>query len=818
MRFLYFFFFFFSANFIFAGTIKGKITDTKGESLPFANVYIKGTSIGTTSNLDGKYILPLENGTHEIVFQYVGYQLFSKKITINETTIELNAQLEEAEIKLSEVVVSASEDPAYRVIRAAIKKRPYYKNLVQKYACDVYIKGSQKIEDVPVKMFGQDLGDMDGLLDTNRQGIVYLSESVSKLYYQRPNQYKEVMVSSKISGDNNGFSFNQARGMDFNFYENSLFFNRALVSPIADNALDFYKYHLEGYFIEGDYKINKIEVTPKRSHAPAFSGYIYIIEDLWNIHSTDLIATKKAVQIDVLDTIRFKQVHLPVQSPDTWMIFNQTIQFKISVFGFGFNGTFVGVFKNYNLGIDFPKGFFSNEVMKIEEGSNQKTTTYWDSIRPVPLTNEETIDYIKKDSINTILTSQVYLDSIDKEDNQFKLINLLTGYTYNRSVKQTSFKIKSPLGTVQHNLVQGFALSLTAAYKKSFNEIKSRWFEIEPTIQYGISDEVFRGGLRATYNFNKTKYNQLTVSGGQKVQQFNAREPVCTACNTWLNLLYRTNHIRLYQNTFAKINYQQELTNGIFFDGGVEYSQRDPLVNTTEFYIVNLLSRDPYDSNIPSNAEYQFQSHEAVIFNASFRLRYKQRYISYPNQKVMLGSKLPDLWVHYEKGISVDGSTDYDKIKLNVRNSFQTGVWGISRYNIEVGAFLNNSAVPFMNYFHFDGNRTFLGKTENYYRSFFVLPYYDRSTNNSYAMLHYEHDFNGILMSKVPLLKRLGWTTVIGTKAIYTSDQAEYAEINLGINKIGWGVFRLFRVDVAASLDTSGFLNYGVVFGYFLPF
>lgn len=818
MRFLFFLLSFLSINFVFGGAIKGKITDTNGEALPFANVYIKGTSIGTTSNLNGNYLLPLENGTHEIIFQYVGYQLFSKTITINDATVELNAQLEETEIKLSEVVVSASEDPAYAVIRAAIKKRPYYKNLTQKYACDVYIKGNQMLESAPTTMFGQEIGDLDGLLDTSGQGIIYLSESVSKLYYQRPDQYKEIMVSSKVSGDDNGFSFNQARGMDFSFYENTLFLNRALVSPIADNALDFYRYRLEGYFMEGDYKINKIEVTPKRSHDPAFSGYIYIIEDLWNIHSTDLIATKKAVQIDLLDTICFQQVHLSVQNPDTWMLFNQTLQFKLSIFGFKIKGTFVGVFNNYDLNIDFPKDFFNNEIMKIEAGSNQKTATYWDSIRPVPLTNQETIDYIKKDSINTILTSKIYLDSTDKVNNRFKLMNLLTGYSYNNSFKQTSFKIKSPIGLVQHNLVQGFTTNLTATYKKSFDAIKSRWIEIEPSLQYGFSDEIFRGNLQATYNFNHVKYNQLTIAGGQKVQQFNEREPVCTACNTWLNLLYRTNHARLFQNTYAKIKYQQELTNGIFFYGGVEYSQRSPLVNTTDFYIVNLLSRDPYDSNVPDNLEYEFLDHEAFIFNASFRLRYKQRYISYPNRKVMSESKLPDLWVHYEKGMSSDGSTNYDKIKLNVRKSFQTGVWGISRYNIEVGAFLNNQAVPFINYFHFDGNRTFLGKTETYHRSFFLLPYYERSTKNSYAMLHYEHDFNGILMSKIPLLKRLGWTTVIGTKGIYTFDQDEYFEVNLGINKIGWGLFRLFRVDFAVSMDTAYLLNYGVVFGYSLPF
>ena len=178
---------------------------------------------------------------------------------------------------LSEVVISADrEDPAYAIIRKAIEKRPYYKDLIQSYECDVYVKGNQKILEAPEKILGVEVGDMEGMLDSSRQGIVYLSESVSKLYVDE-GESKEVITSSKVSGDDQGYSFNSARELEFSFYENTFELQRQMVSPIANNALTYYKYRLEGVFQdEAGRLVNQITVIPKRDSDPAFYGTIYI--------------------------------------------------------------------------------------------------------------------------------------------------------------------------------------------------------------------------------------------------------------------------------------------------------------------------------------------------------------------------------------------------------------------------------------------------------------------------------------------------------------------------------------------------------------
>jgi len=220
MKYVLLFFILLSSYNAMLAQVSGKITGEKGEPLPFATVYVKGTSNGSTGNADGNYKLDVKPGDYELVFQYVGYRQRTERVKVGSESVKLDVRLQEQIVELGEVVIKAdAEDPAYAIIRKAIEKRKYYRAQVQEYAADVYIKGNIKFLDAPEKFLGRDLGNLGGTLDSNRQGIIYLSESQSKLYFKQPDQYREEMISSKVSGNDNGFGFNSASDMDFNLYE-----------------------------------------------------------------------------------------------------------------------------------------------------------------------------------------------------------------------------------------------------------------------------------------------------------------------------------------------------------------------------------------------------------------------------------------------------------------------------------------------------------------------------------------------------------------------------------------------------------------------
>ncbi len=93
------------------GAIAGKLSDRemKGEPLPFANVIIKGTSTGTTSDYDGLYILKgLPPGTYTVVFSFVGYETLEVPDVVVEAgkVTEVNTDLGSSAASLDEVVIT----------------------------------------------------------------------------------------------------------------------------------------------------------------------------------------------------------------------------------------------------------------------------------------------------------------------------------------------------------------------------------------------------------------------------------------------------------------------------------------------------------------------------------------------------------------------------------------------------------------------------------------------------------------------------------------------------------------------------------------
>ncbi len=300
-----------------ASKISGKVTDSEGSPLPFLTVFVEGTTNGTTTNSNGDYFLNLPNGKYTLVYRFVGFKTLKKVVDLGTGNLILNIQMEEEVMQLKEISISANaENPAYEMIRQAQAKREFYEKQLKEYSCNVYIKGLQRITKAPKKILGVDITLPGVEKDSANSGIIYLSESVSEFSYQAPNKKKERMISSKTSGNNNGFSWNSALDFNLDFYQPSMELDglseRNFISPIAPTAMVYYDYEFAGDFADGNVLVNKIKVIPKRKGLPAYSGFIYIQENSWRIHSTELFITKEFQNVDFVDTLKIKQVYVPI--------------------------------------------------------------------------------------------------------------------------------------------------------------------------------------------------------------------------------------------------------------------------------------------------------------------------------------------------------------------------------------------------------------------------------------------------------------------------------------------------------------------------
>lgn len=269
---------FLSLNSVFSQGIRGHITNFQGEAVPFATIYVPEISTGTTSNIDGNYELKLPEGNWKALFQYLGYQTQTREITVGKAFQEINIILENQNYQIPEIKVLASgEDPAYYIMRRAIALAPYYRKQVSKYSCKVYLKGSGVFEKIPF-LFEKQL-KKDGM----KENEPFVMETVSRIDFELPDQVKQKVLAMRSSGKDNNTS---PMGMiTNNLYDADKY---GMVSPVGKNALKAYKFSLVGVFEDQGRTINKIMVRPKIKSNDTFSGYIYIADGFWNIHSADL--------------------------------------------------------------------------------------------------------------------------------------------------------------------------------------------------------------------------------------------------------------------------------------------------------------------------------------------------------------------------------------------------------------------------------------------------------------------------------------------------------------------------------------------------
>ncbi len=798
--------------------VTGTVKDSSGDSLPFVNIYIQGTYSGTTSNDDGQYELNItKTGAYTIVFKYLGYKTLKKIVTIKNFPFILDVSLSEEKVSLDEVIVDAKENPANRIIRKTIDNRKINLEKIRAYKADFYSKGLIRIKNAPEKILGQDIGDLGGGLDSTRTGILYLSETLSKIQFERPDKLKEKIIASKVSGNNSGFSFNNATDVDFNFYNNTIDLGAELVSPISDFAFNYYRYKLDGVFYdELGNLINKIKVTPKRENDRVFSGTIYIVEDQWSIYATELKTTGQQSQIEQVDTITLKQNFKYSKKDKHWAIISQSIDFVYSVFGIKGDGRFTAVYSNYDFNPKFEAKNFGRELLSFTEDANKKDSIFWKTIRPVPLTTEEFTDYVKKDSIQIIRKSKKYLDSIDAKGNKFNLSNLLFGYNYSNSYKDWYFGFNSILSSVSFNTVQGYTGNLDIYYRKNIDEFK-KYFLLNTRINYGVEDQRLRISGSATYKFNNVSRPFLTASGGVRTEQFNGAQPISPLINTVSTLFFEDNYMKIYDRTFGQVAYSHEWFNGFRWYSSLSYERRKALFNTTDYVAVNE-ANDMYTSNNPTNelayGIAPFVTHNIVKLNVTGRIRFGQNYFSYPDSKANItNDDYPSLYIGYEKGLGATNSDyNYDQLKLRVAQRVSLKNKGQLAYNIRLGKFFNADDISFIDYQHFNGNQTRIGQSGSYLNVFNNLPYYSMSTNNSYLEFHAEHDFKGYILGKIPLINRLNYNLVLGAHALSIPNNKPYQEYSIGIDNIGSKKFKFLRLDYIRSYQ-SGFKNDAVIFG-----
>lgn len=854
----------FIASTAFASGINGYIRNQDGEPLEFATIFVKETGSGTTANIEGYFEIRLDPGTYTLVFQHLGYETYVEQVAIGDRFKEVNVRLQQQTFELSTIeVIDGGENPAYTVMRKAIAKADFHRQQVDYYKAQVYIKGSGRLINMPG--LARRLIENEGVeIDSN---MAFTSESVSIVEYERPHTFRERVISVYTQGDDNGSSPNGY--INGSFYEPEI---AQVISPLSPRAFAYYKFELDGFFNDRNYAVNKIKVIPRSRGDNVFEGHIYIVEDLWSIHSLDLTTYKLGIQFDM------EQIYAPIQE-QVWLPVSHQFDVTGKVFGFAFEYLYLATVSDYevrvnpDLDVDFTvidekinrelartaearredmdrgasieqklelgeeltrkelrqmmREYEKEEQEELEEPeiveistfevdsmANKRDSSYWAAIRPIPLTEYEVRGYEFQDSMIQAekIEAEAEADGI-KESNRnrnsnFSFFDIISG----NSIKLGERKYIHYDGLTGggFNPVEGYWLSSGLRYTQRGEQNR---FQLRFTPRYGFSWRRMVWETDAFYRFGTSHSpNRISLSGGRYVAQFNAPNQVSEFFNTFYALLRERNFLRLYEKEYVGARWQKKWWSSASVDVQLEWADRRRLENTTTQTWFNNENRT-YGTNVPDAEEGFFplpDQERAATVQLGFTVRPWQRYKIYNGERQATSNEAPSFRLDYRFGLPDinESVTDYHRLGLVYRHAFRPGARGKVDLKVDMGMFLTDNYVGLADFKHFAGNQMFFTDLDPV-GSFRLLPYYQFSTPDKWISAHAHYQFRKFLVTQIWEVQMLGVKENVFVNYLNTPSSDHYTEVGYGIDNI----FRIFRIEAAAAFRDGQYYDWGIRVG-----
>ena len=461
-------------------TIKGKIVDADSKlPLSFANIRVAETTLGTSSNVNGKFELKLKQGTYKLIASFIGYYSDTVNVEVVENLNEVNFSLRQSEIILSEVLVKPGVNPALEIIRKAIEKKNIRNNRLKNYEVEAYTKGLVRTTE-EISAGNNSIGVGLGGSDTTELIIAGILENHSRNYFQQSDKFKSVILARKQSA-NFPPSINTLTGgrLIQDFYENDVnFLGRDLPGPISDNALNYYYYYIENVLAQNNKTIYQIHIEPDNSSDPGFSGKIFITDSTFDLVKVDLILNRAANTGNLFDTVNIYQQfdeYNGIVMPIDYRLFVKANVLGLVRFGFELNT----IMFNYSINNNIPENIFNKAIVTVVPDADNIDSSYWQNTQTIPNTLEETIAYERIDSVES--APKTFWDDYSLLDTRISLSDNLS--------------ISAPISMYHFSRVEGHALDLGIFVDDAFN----RRFNSSLKMSYGFSDKKFKQDFNAGY-------------------------------------------------------------------------------------------------------------------------------------------------------------------------------------------------------------------------------------------------------------------------------------------------------------------------------
>ncbi len=752
--------------------VHGKITDNKLEPLAFVSVQVKELGYGTITKENGVYELMLEEGKYDLVVSMIGFKSQVITIIVKNQQVDQNIIMETDEgDSLSEIVVKAKvKDKAEEIIRNVIRNKESIISAAGAYSCQAYIKATQEDSFAIRKKAGRSAINSTANNNSDELNKMAMAEIFMNLDHESPRHIKEQRIGITKRGKAESLFYLSTTEGDFNFYNNLIkvpsVSQTPFLSPVSYSGLMAYKFKTIKIERVASRKIYTISVKPRQLSNATVEGEITIADSTWVI-----LHTRFRLPVYHLPEYDFFEVeqNYELVNNKAWMITRQQFTYYSKIKKSKISGQTIVAYNDFEFNKQFDKNYFGNELSSTAEEAYEKDSLFWQKSRIEPLTEKE-IKFIRyKDSIYHATNTKAYLDSLDKKINKITWKKLLiTGQSFRDHEKERSFYIPAVPNFFQPFQFGGSRIGATVAYEKKFESRRN--ISIFSDVSYGLRNKDVNGSFRLyrLYNpFNRGYYGILLLRQFDHFFEGDA----------WINMLKRSN---VYLNNSIGAEHSLELVNGLYLFTSLDLAFR----RSVSDYKTNPKIDTLLGQILTNNQPVHFESYNALYGRVRLQYTPGQRYLREPKEKIILGSSWPTFFVNLRKGIPrlLKSKVDFDYLEFGMEQQIKLGLAGISNYSIKTGSFLNAKDLRMVDY-HFQRQGDpllFMNPREAFQALDSTFPVFKR-----FYQAHYVHEFNGALINKIPLFKKLQLREIAGAGFLVAPEKnLKYVEGFAGIERV----------------------------------
>jgi hypothetical protein len=755
------------------GTVKDSLS---GDVLPYVTITFEGKSAGVRSDINGNFFIESTKSERKIRVSSIGYQTALLNIKPNQNN-EVKILLSETNLNLLEISIrpkkySKKDNPAVDLIEEVFKhKDQNRKEGLDYYSFEKYEKLQFSLNNITDKYrkiwyfrpFRFVFSNCDTNIVTQKIALpLYLRERLLTAYYRKePNSAKAKLHGERRVGfvddekksdddlgvDSDGVSdYLNSTFTDVDIYEPKIqLLGTEFVGPLSGIATNMYRFYIIDTVELDGKKYADLFFAPKNKADLAFMGNMLVALDSTYAVMKVEMGVPKDINLNFVADLHIEQTFERVgEGKNQRLMLNYdavTADLKILKKSKGRSMLThkTNYYKNYRINEPLPDSLFINTAqIKNDTGKvYRRKEIWWDSLRFVPLNRSEKFINTMVDSIQKVRIFRI-----------LEAIGIVASSGYQRigwfDLGHVGFFFTK--NQVEGNRIRIGGRTNARLYKP---------LVLESFLAYGFRDQRWKYNAKAVYSFSRNvprKFPQNNISlsylkdlqipglSAFQVAQGNAATSLPTAelDRYLLNSVWELEHRHEYRNgfSFATAALQKKFNAA----GSLAFELSDP------------------------NPDVKKYANSLNTSELGFYMRYapNQKFYNGPNTRKRINTKFPIFSTTYKHGFKdiLGGEFNFDKLTIAAEKRFFIAPFGISDWILTGGRLWG--AVPYPLLEIHPANQSYLNDVYAY-----NLMNYLEFVSDKYVSLSIQHNFNGLIFNKLPIIKKWRWREAFSFKCLY---------------------------------------------------